>query len=228
MKQSIINLLFFSILPLTVNAFTFNSPLACKINTEIPSLAGSARTLNPHILDLAVKAYTCAQKSGYKDPRQIITVIDYTLPSTEKRLWVVDFQTKQVLFNTLVAQGKYTGGLFAHYFSDRPESKKSSLGLFLTNGTYVGHDGYSLRIQGLEPGFNDKAEEREIVIHGAWYVSDTFAKRYGRLGASWGCPAVSKEVVTPLINTIKNGTLLFSYYPDPSWLARSRFLHCES
>lgn len=226
MKKLLIMLLFFSTLPLTVNAF--NLPLACKINGEIPTLSGSAQNLNPHILDLAIKAYSCAQKAGYKDPRQIISIIDYTLPSTQKRLWVIDLQTRQVIFNTLVAQGKYTGGLLARYFSDRPESKKSSLGLFLTDGTYVGHDGYSLRIQGLEPGFNDKAEQREIVIHGAWYVSESFARRAGRIGLSWGCPAVPKEVVTPLINTVKNGTLLFSYYPDPTWLAKSRFLHCES
>jgi hypothetical protein len=90
----------------------------------------------------------------------------------------------------------------------------------------VGHDGYSLRINGLEPGFNDKALDREIVIHGAWYVSNAFAKREGRIGLSWGCPAVPKELVTPIINTIKDGTFLFSYFPDPNWLARSKFLHC--
>lgn len=218
-------LLFFSALPLTVNAF--NLPLACKINTEIPSLSGGGANLNPHVLKLAMKAYSCAIKAGYKDPRQIMSIIDYTLPSNQKRLWVIDLRTGHVIFNTLVAQGKFTGGLFAKYFSDRPESKESSIGLFVTDGTYVGHDGYSLRINGLDKGFNDKALEREIVIHGAWYVSDSFARRNGRIGLSWGCPAVPKEVVTPLINTVKDGTLLFSYYPEPAWLANSKFLHCD-
>lgn len=199
---------------------------ACYVNKEIPTTTSGFSGLNPKVFQLALTAYNCALKSGYKDPKHLLTVIDYTLPSTAKRLWVIDLTHKQVLFNTLVAQGKYTGGLMARYFSDKPESKESSLGLFLTESPYVGHDGYSLRINGLEPGFNDKALDREIVIHGAWYVSNAFAKREGRIGLSWGCPAVPKELVTPIINTIKDGTFLFSYFPDPNWLARSKFLHC--
>ena len=202
------------------------SPLACQINAEIPTVEGLARNLNPKVLDLALKAYYCATQAGILNPRQVLSVIDYSLPSSEKRLWVIDLKHKTILFNTLVAQGKYTGGLIARYFSDRPESKESSIGLFVTQEPYVGHDGYSLKIRGLEAGFNDKAEQREIVIHGAWYVSESYVRRVGRLGLSWGCPAVPKEVVTPLINTVKDGTILFSYYPDPVWLATSKFLHC--
>lgn len=207
------------------NAQLFHA-LACKINAEAPTPLGSAQNLNPKVLSLALKAYSCAQALGYKDPHHLITIIDYTLPSTQKRLWVIDLQTKQVLFNTLVAQGKYTGGLMARYFSDQPQSKKSSLGLFMTQEPYIGHDGFSLRINGLEPGFNDKAESREIVIHGAWYVSESFARRVGRIGLSWGCPAVPKDEVKPIIDKIRDGTFLFSYYPDPTWLAKSKFLHC--
>lgn len=204
----------------------FFLPLACKINSEIPSPLGQAKDLNPQVLSLALKAYTCALKTGYSDPRHILTIIDYTIPSSQKRLWVIDLAHKQVLFHTLVAQGKYTGDLVARYFSDKPESKESSIGLFLTGEPYVGHDGYSLHINGLEAGFNDKAEAREIVIHGAWYVSDSFAKRMGRVGLSWGCPAVPEDVVKPMIDTIKDGTFLFSYYPNPQWLASSKFLNC--
>lgn len=206
---------------------SFFSNLACRVTGETPTPLGNARNLNPQVLNLAMKAYNCALRSGYKDPRQLITVIDYTLPSTQKRLWVIDLRHRQILFNTLVAQGKYTGGLLARYFSDKPESKESSLGLFLTGEPYVGHDGYALRLNGLEPGFNDKAASRDIVMHGAWYVSEAFARRMGRIGLSWGCPAVPKDEITPIVNTIKGGTFLFSYYPNPAWLKESRFLNCK-
>jgi hypothetical protein len=215
----------FSIMHAKENLFL---PLACKINGEIPSIAGSAKNLNPKVLNLAMTAYTCARKKGFEDPRQILTIIDYSLPSTEKRMWVIDLKQRKVLFNTLVAQGKNTEGLFGEHFSNQPESKATSLGLFLTESSYEGHNGYSLRIRGLEPGFNEKAEQRNIVIHGAWYVSESFIRREGRLGTSWGCPAVGKDIVRPLINDVKEGTLLFSYYPDPNWLANSTFLHCSS
>jgi hypothetical protein len=209
-------------LPLTAQA---DSSLLCRINQEIPTIQGIARNINPQALKYALEAYDCAIQQGI-GKKPIITLIDYTLPSTAKRLWVIDVKSQRVLFNTLVAQGKYTGDLMARYFSDAPESKKSSIGLFITEQPYEGHDGYALRINGLEKGFNDKAEERAIVIHGAWYVSDSFARRAGRIGLSWGCPAVSKDVIRPLIDTIKGGSLVFSYYPDPNYLAQSRFLHC--
>lgn len=215
------------LIPTVSSANLFNS-LSCKLSTHAPVPLADEKNLNPKVLNLAMKSYHCALQSGYKDPRQLITIIDYTLPSIEKRLWVVDLAHQQVLFNTLVAQGKFTGGLFAKYFSDRPESKQSSIGLFLTGEPYVGHDGYSLRLNGLEQGFNDKAAEREIVIHGAWYVSESFAQRMGRIGLSWGCPAVPKDQVTPIINTIKDGTFVFSYFPDSAWLSQSKFLHCSN
>lgn len=205
----------------------FFLPLSCKVTSETPVSLSQAKNLNPQVLQLAMKAYNCALKSGYKDPKGLLTIIDYTLPSTEKRLWVIDLNKKVVLFNTLVAQGKHTGGLMARYFSDKPESLESSLGLFLTGQPYVGHDGYSLHLNGLEPGFNDKAAEREVVIHGAWYVSESFAQKMGRIGLSWGCPAVPENVVTPMINTIKGGTFLFSYFNNPEWLANSKFLNCS-
>lgn len=201
------------------------SPLACKVAGQPTPL--SQASINPQVLNLAMTSYSCAMKAGYKDPRQLITIIDYTLPSTAKRLWTIDLANKQVLFNSYVAQGKFTGGLFARYFSNKPESKESSLGLFQTLEPYIGHDGYALRINGLEQGFNNLAEERAIVIHGAWYVSQAYIHRAGRLGLSWGCPAVPEDVIKPLINTIKGGTFLFSYYPDPNWLAHSKFLHCQ-
>ena len=179
--------------------------------------------VNPRVWGLAVKAYNNALHKGYVK-QKIVTIIDYSLPSSVKRMWVVDINNRKVLYHTLVAHGKFTGGLFAKHFSDKPGSRASSIGTFVTENTYVGSNGYSLRLRGLEPGFNAKAHERAIVFHGAWYATQDFAKQHGRLGLSWGCPAVSPKLAKPIINEIKNGTLVFAYYPDSKWLQNSRFL----
>jgi hypothetical protein len=143
-------------------------------------------------------------------------------------MWVIDLKTATVKFNTLVAHGKNSGYINTTNFSNIPQSKASSIGLFKTKNTYTGHNGYSLRLEGLEPGFNDHAESRSVVIHGAGYVNDNFVKRYHYLGRSWGCPALSKVVSTPIINEIKEGTLVFSYYPVKPWVEKSTFLHCKT
>jgi L,D-transpeptidase catalytic domain len=179
--------------------------------------------VNPHVWNLALKAYNHALQKGYIK-QKIITIIDYSLPSSVKRLWVVDITRQKVLYHTLVAHGKHTGGLVAKHFSDKPGSLASSLGLFLTENTYIGSKGYSLRLRGLEPGFNDMARSRAIVMHGAWYATSDFAAHHGRLGLSWGCPAVSPQLARPIINDIKGGSLVFAYYPDTRWLQRSKFL----
>jgi hypothetical protein len=179
--------------------------------------------VNPRVWELALKAYNKALQKGYVRHR-ILTVIDYSLPSSRKRMWVVDVNSMKVLYHTLVAHGKHTGGLFAKHFSDSPGSRASSIGTFVTENTYIGSKGYSLKLRGLEPGFNEKARSRAIVFHGAWYATQDFARRHGRLGLSWGCPAVSPTLAKPIINHIKNGSLLFAYYPDSKWLKRSRFV----
>lgn len=169
-------------------------------------------------LDLALHA---ARAKG-RTPR-LLTLIDYSRPSTEKRLWVIDLVEEKVLLETLVAHGKGSDRAGeAVRFSNRSGSRASSLGLYETLGTYIGKHGYSLKLRGLEPGFNDNAEERAVVVHGAWYVSEAFAKQHGRLGRSWGCPAVDDRVAKRLIDRIKGGSLLFVYYPDEKWLASHR------
>jgi hypothetical protein len=127
-----------------------------------------------------------------------------------------------------VAHGQGTGENMAESFSDTPDSHQSSLGLFVTGETYVGRNGYSLRLAGLEPGFNSRAMERAIVMHGAPYVDPATAARQGRLGRSWGCPAVRDAVARDVIDTVRGGGVIFSYYPDPAWLERSRFLNCDA
>ena len=187
-------------------------------------LARQAPGLNPEIVRLALSAVRCAQAKGF-DGKGVLTIIDYSLPSIIQRLWVFDLDENKLLFHELVAHGKNTGENLATEFSNDHGSKQSSLGLFLTAGTYQGRNGYSLKLHGLEEGVNHRALDRTIVLHGAWYVSEDFADRYGRLGRSWGCPAVRKDVARLLIDAIKDGTYLFIYYPDDEWLGASEFLH---
>jgi hypothetical protein len=184
---------------------------------------GAYDGLAPRVFDLARHAYHCGKSRGYFD-KPILTVIDYSLPSTERRLWVVDLASGQALFHELVAHGRGSGDNFAVTFSNIEGSKQSSLGLFRTGETYEGIHGYSLRLTGLEPGVNDRAEARAIVIHGADYVTPEFAEQNGRLGRSWGCPALDPRVSRRIIDTIKGGTAVFVYYPDDVWLSGSTML----
>jgi hypothetical protein len=175
-------------------------------------------------LDLALGAATCAMRAGLVNQPATLTLIDYSLRSVERRLWVFDLETGRSLHHELVAHGQGTGGDRALRFSNTPDSHQSSLGLFVTRETYVGQNGYSLRLDGLEPGYNDRARERAIVIHGAPYVSDAFARSQGRLGRSWGCPVLAETVARTVIDVIKGGNLVFAYYPDDAWLRGSRLL----
>ncbi len=147
---------------------------------------------------------------------RVVTIIDFSLPSSTKRLWTVNLDTGEVLFNTWVAHGKNTGDDTALFFSNTPQSYQSSLGFYLTENTYNGKHGNSLRLLGLEAGINDKALERDIVIHGADYVSEAFIKTHGRLGRSHGCPAVSMELADDFIASVKEGSLMFLYHPSYS------------
>ncbi|TLF52078.1 murein L,D-transpeptidase catalytic domain family protein [Halomonas urmiana] len=174
------------------------------------------------VMRLAARALSCADPDAER-----LAVIDFSLPSTEPRLWVFDLQRQRLLFKELVSHGQGSGNAVAQHFSNVPESHQSSIGLFRTMNSYRGSNGYSLRLEGLEPGVNDLAYERAIVIHGADYVSEDFIEQTGRLGRSHGCPAVRQKVATPLIDSIKEDQYLFTYYPDPEWLASSTFFRCD-
>jgi hypothetical protein len=176
------------------------------------------------VFELALGASRCAIKNGAVDKPSTLTVIDYSKPSTEPRMWVLDLDRRQLLYEELVAHGQGTGDNFATKFSNRPDSHQTSIGLFVTDDTYVGRNGYSLKLDGLEPGFNDRARERAIVMHGAPYVNKSITKSLGRLGRSHGCPAVRDAIARELIDTVKGGNLVFSYYPDAKWLQTSKFL----
>lgn len=183
---------------------------APEVVTAVLSHDG-ARGLSPKVLARALDAVDAARANGFSGRDDLLTVIDYSLPSTKPRLWVLDLANGKVLFRELVAHGQGSGGNYATRFSNLPDSHQSSLGLFLTAGTYTGGNGYSLKLRGLESGVNDLAESRYIVMHGAWYVSPEHARTHGRIGRSWGCPALPKESAGPVIDTIKDGSFLFVY-----------------
>ncbi len=164
------------------------------------------------------------EKLGAKD---IVTIIDFRKPSTQKRLWVIDLASKTVLFHTLVAHGRNTGDLYAEKFSNTPNSNSSSIGFYVTDQTYLGKHGLSLYLDGQEKSFNEKARERAIVMHGADYVSGDFIKKHGRLGRSLGCPSVSMGIHKQIIDTIKDRTSLLIFYPDRKYLAESELLRSD-
>jgi hypothetical protein len=202
---------------------------AAGVAPLLSSLAAAAGTTAApaQVLRLALRATSCALTTGaIASAPTTLTLIDYSRPSTERRLWVFDVATGTLLFEELVAHGKATGENLARHFSDRLNSHQSSLGLFVARDTYVGSNGYSLRLDGLEPGFNGRARERAIVMHGAPYVDGEMARRQGRLGRSFGCPALREAVARDVIDTVRGGGVIFSYYPDADWLESSRFLNC--
>jgi hypothetical protein len=177
------------------------------------------------VMQLALGAVQCATRSGDVRPPRTLTVIDYSKPSIEERFWVFDLHDGRLLFKELVAHGRNTGDNMATRFSDVSNSRQSSIGLFVTADTYVGSNGYSLRLDGLERGYNANARARAIVMHGAPYVNEAMAASQGRLGRSWGCPALRQGVARQVIDTIRGGGVVFSYYPDSTWLKSSRFLN---
>ncbi|PRH81892.1 murein L,D-transpeptidase catalytic domain family protein [Arenimonas caeni] len=188
-------------------------------------LQAQAPAADPKVLALALEARECAAESAPSASR--LAVIDYSRPSTEPRLWVFDLERRKLLYAEHVAHGRGSGENLPTTFSNRNGSHQSSLGLFVTAETYHGGNGYSLRMDGLEPGVNDAARERLIVMHGAPYVDPLTAALQGRLGRSFGCPAVRPEVAREMIDTLKQGQLVFAYYPDEDWLGSSRFIGCR-
>jgi hypothetical protein len=197
----------------------------------VDRLVAQTRSLRPEVLELALSAYADGLEDGHFN-RERLTVIDYSLPSYQERLWVIDMKTLTVLFEEIVAHGmgspRGSGGdmKVARDFSNIQGSKKSSLGLFVTAETYQGGHGYTLRLDGLEKGVNDNARERLIVIHGAPYVTRQRADDH-LVGRSWGCPVVRPKISRKLIDAIKGGSALWIYYPDDEWLEESEFLDGE-
>lgn len=186
----------------------------------------SSEKLSEEVFRKAMKGFESLKKAGkLPEDSHILSICDFSLSSNVKRLWIIDTESGKLLFNSLVAHGKNTGEEFATNFSNTENSLQSSMGFFITEDTYEGENGYSLKLEGMDNGYNDAAMRRAIVMHGADYVSPEFAARHKRIGRSWGCPAVPRELAAPIINTVKGKNCLFIYYPDQGYLSSSQWLN---
>jgi hypothetical protein len=206
-----------------------SSPAAADASTErelLERLSIEAPTLQREVLEKAVAAMQCAVSSGMESAERL-AVIDFSLPSSEPRLWIFDLAKQTLLLEDFVAHGQKSGDNYATHFSNIVGSHQSSIGLFRTQESYYGRHGYSLRMDGLEPGVNDRARDRAIVIHAADYVDPAWIERQGRIGRSQGCPAVRPEIAEVVVDSLKGGQFMFKYYPDQEWLASSAYLNCQ-
>jgi hypothetical protein len=214
----------------TFTHFTKNIALASAASLEAAgiriydSLKLGRMGLSKQAMLFAYRGQQYLNSKGILQNSGILTVCDFSQPSSRKRLYIIDLRHVKVLLNTYVAHGKNSGQVYASRFSNRPESLQSSLGFYVTGNTYSGEHGLSLRLSGLERGFNDKAESRAVVIHGADYIGE----QHGRspvMGRSYGCPAVPQKLASKVINLIKDGSCLFIYHPSRSYLHGSRILN---
>lgn len=214
---------------ISVNKTVIAAPVTTKENTSMALIYDSLNLddlgLSQDAFNYAVAGYEKLKQSGKIINDKVISIVDFTKPSYKKRLFVIDLSNFKLLFNTYVAHGQNTGKEYAKAFSNRPESYQSSLGFYITSGTYVGKNGFSMHLDGLEYGINHLAEERAIVMHGAPYVSEGMIRSQGYIGRSHGCPAVPEKLNKPIIEKIKNGSCFFIYSDNRSYLSKSRLLH---
>ena len=210
--------------------FSFNqSNVSTKFDREIEliydSLQLEEKGLKKDAFKYAYTGYKKLEEEGKLNKEGLITICDFSQSSKRKRLYLIDLNECKLLLNTYVAHGRNSGGEYAKKFSNKPESRQSSLGFYRTKTTYWGGHGLALTLSGLEPGFNDKAERRKIVVHGSKYIGDNY-RRWGKyMGRSFGCPAVPMKQSGILINTIKDGSCLFIYHPSKNYLAGSKILN---
>lgn len=196
-----------------------------KADSIYESLHLSNEGLKEETFELAYKGYYKLLEEGAVNRPDVLTIADFSKSSSQNRFYVIDMEEGKILYHTLVAHGRKSGLIYATDFSNKPESNKSSLGFYVTLNTYFGEKGYSLKLKGLEKGINDKAFERAIVLHGSDYVTRQFANSNGYLGRSLGCPAVPMKQTAGIINSIKNGSVLFIYHPNKTYMEQSKLLN---
>lgn len=218
MKKTI---LFFLLLLSSVHAFNRNNfkPIHGLL-TKVQLLSSKFNISKEAVLQ-ALQGYEKLKLQGQLGNNRYLTIADFSKPSSEKRLFVLNMEKMELVIESLVAHGKNSGRLMAEKFSNQMESYQSSLGFFVTGNIYKGKHGMSLQLQGIEQGINDKAKERAIVIHGADYVNETLIKKQGYIGRSLGCPAVPTDKVNQIIQTIKGSSLLFIYAPNKIYSTKS-------
>jgi hypothetical protein len=177
--------------------------------------------LNPEAFRMALSGYRSLCAKGLVERDSLITIIDYTLPSSEERFFVINLRQNKIIYKTLVAHGRNSGELYATRFSNRAQSHQSAIGFYITGAPYMGGQGYSMQLTGVDTGYNDQARMRSIVVHGAHYATPQYVRQYGRLGRSFGCPALPPYVNQEIIDCIRDGSVLFSYYPDKEYIRGS-------
>ena len=210
-----------------LNHARINEPVSIEASSMnvYTALNLASLQLSKDIFSLAIKGLKKLEAEGKLNNPNIITIADYSQSSSKKRLYVIDLIIGKLLFNTYVAHGRNTGEEFAKSFSNEEGSLKSSLGFYITEHPIVGsHTGYALMINGVEKGINDNAAKRAIIIHSANYATETFIKKHGRLGRSFGCPVLPPDMNKPIIESIKGGTCLFIYHPDNQYISGSSLL----
>lgn len=180
--------------------------------------------LSREAFNYALKGHDVLEDNGKIEKNNLLSIIDFSLPSGKKRLFIIDLESGELLFNTYVAHGKNSGQSIATKFSNKPNSFKSSLGFYVTGETYRGKHGYSLRLEGEEAGINDKALARGIVMHSAAYADEASVEQRGFIGRSLGCPAIPQNVHRQIIEAISNGSCLFMYSPNPFYLSHSKMI----
>jgi hypothetical protein len=219
-------------IPVNPPSNKLNNPNGELLNTLAISVYDSLHLdncgLTKEAYDDALKGFTSLKSMGKINNDSIISIVDFTLSSAKKRLFVIDLKNYKILFNTYVAHGRNSGEEYAKEFSNNPRSNKSSLGFYVTKETYKGEHGFSLHLEGEEKGINDNAYSRAIVMHCANYVNENYIRSQGFIGRSLGCPALPQKIYKPVINKIKNGTCLFIYSPDSYYLSHSAFLQQAS
>jgi hypothetical protein len=244
-KRSYLRLTFFLIFLIHLPfVFANSKPASVSVNSSVEKIANlslnfkSAFIYDSLQLDTlglskqafidGVKGYDYLRSTGKLSNDNVLTIADFSLPSSEKRLFVIDMDNFQVLYNTYVAHGRNSGREYANKFSNSPKSNMSSPGFYVTQNTYFGEHGFSLRLQGEEKGINDNAKKRAIVIHCANYVSEKWIQDLGYIGRSLGCPALPEKYSKPIIETIKDGSCFFIYSPSQKYLSRSELLQPAS
>lgn len=235
-SSPVVNVVATEKLAVTENAPDFNASAAVKKAFEVKMVIQQALTLydsmklgksglNQKAFEYAWRGYHNLLKNGQLKKTSVLSICDFTQSSSSKRMYVIDVAHKKLLFNTYVSHGMNSGVEYATSFSNRPESFKSSLGFFVTSKTYVGRNGLSLKVKGLEKGYNDLAAKRHIVLHGSDYISPEYLKDNGEMGRSLGCAAIPNAMSPKIIKTIRNGSCLFIYHPSVKYLTHSNIIN---
>lgn len=226
MKKYVFYIILF-LIPVLNKAGSENIPSVSDGKKEIyTELHLSEFGLSGEVYQLALTGYRKLEAAGQLANPGILTIVDFSQSSKNKRMYVIDIKERKLLFNTLVAHGRNTGEEYAQNFSNELGTLKSSLGFYVTKNQVMGKTvGLSLIIQGVEKGFNDNAISRQIIMHGADYATEEFIKKTGRLGRSYGCPSLPPDLIKPVIETIEKGTCLFIFNPDSNYLSHSTLLN---